>query len=218
MRKFIFGTIFTSLALTMASPVLAKKQPQLTPMELQALQSHEYETTKETLFASVVSVFQDLGYQLENADMPSGFITASSATKNKTSFWDAMSYQRASGNTRATAFVESMPNGLARVRLNFLNSKTSSGFYGQGSKNDKPILDPLTYKVAWDKIDEAIFVRNAMTAPARPAATAVPITPQTVSVPAPAVSAPPAATAASEASSLPLLKPALVTTVPALRK
>lgn len=111
--------------------------------------------------------------------MPSGFITAGSATKNKTSIWEAMSYQRSSGNTRATAFVEAMPNGLARVRLNFLNSKTSSGFYGQGSKNDRPILDPVTYKIAWDKIDEAIFVRNATNAPARPStpanATAAPV-------------------------------------------
>lgn len=172
-----------------STPAMAKKQPQMTSMELQALQSHEFETTKEVLFASVVSVFQDLGYQLENADMPSGFITASSANKNKTNFWEAMSYQRASGNTRATAFVESMPNGNARVRLNFLNSKTSSSMYGQGSKSDKPILDPQTYKIAWDKIDEAIFVRKATNAPARPgtpakatsspAAISVPVTPGT---------------------------------------
>ena len=208
MRKNIFAAFATSVALLISTPALAKKQPQLTPMQLQALQSHEYETTKESLFASVVSVFQDLGYQLDNADMPSGFITASSATKNKTSFWDAMSYQRASGNTRATAFVESMPNGLARVRLNFLNSKTSSGFYGQGSKNDKPILDSQTYKVAWDKIDEAIFVRNAMTAPAKPVAVAISV--PTQSVAAPSLVTPSTATIPPS--------PATTVQVPALRK
>ncbi|UVO52115.1 hypothetical protein M0208_16945 [Sphingomonas sp. SUN019] len=181
---FVAGLLFVA-----PSQSEAKKKPQLTPMELQALQSHEYETSKEVLFASVVSVFQDLGYQLENADMPSGFITASSATQNKTNFLEAFAGQRSSGNTRATAFVEAMPNKMARVRLNFLNSKSSSSAYGQQSKNDKPILDPLTYKVAWDKIDEAIFVRNATnasaqpgtpaTATASPAAISVPVTPGT---------------------------------------
>jgi hypothetical protein len=157
-----------AFALTSTSVVEAKKKPVLTPMELQALQSREYETTKEVLFASIVSVFQDLGYQLENADMPSGFITASSATTNRTSFMDVLAKQSSSGNTRATAFVEAMPNGMARVRLNFLNSKSSSGMWGQQNKQDKPILDPQTYRIAWDKIDEAIFVRNATNAPAKP--------------------------------------------------
>jgi hypothetical protein len=160
MKKIIISAL-ASVAIVSATPGLAKKKPELTPMELQALQSHEYETTKEILFASVVSVFQDLGYQLENADMGSGFVTASSATKNKTGFLDILAKQSSSGNTRATAFVEAMPNGMARVRLNFLDSKVSSSMWGQSSKNDKPILDAQTYKVAWDKIDEAIFVRNA---------------------------------------------------------
>jgi hypothetical protein len=61
-----------------------------------------------------VSVFQDLAYQLENADLRSGFITASSPTKNKTSFLEALTDQRGSGNSKVTAFVEQMPNGMAR--------------------------------------------------------------------------------------------------------
>lgn len=186
MRK---GMLIAAGLLAAGAPALAEKKPQLTPMEIQALQSHEYETSKEILFASVVSVFQDLGYQLENADMPSGFITASSATQNKTNLLEAFTGQRSSGNTRATAFVEAMPNGMARVRLNFLNSKSSSSQYGQNSKKDKAILDPATYRAAWDKIDEAIFVRAATNAPAkpgtpatataRPAAISVPVTPGT---------------------------------------
>lgn len=193
--KTILSGAFVGLALVASGPALAKKKPEMTPMERQALQSHEYETTKEVLFASVVSVFQDLGYQLENADMPSGFITASSATKNKTNLLEAFAGQRSNGNTRATAFVESMPNGMARVRLNFLNSKSSSSVYGQQSKEDKPIMDPLTYKGAWDKIDEAIFMRNATNAPAKPstpvsataapAAISVPVTPGTTVTVAP---------------------------------
>lgn len=166
--KKIIVAMLLMFALGTSTPCLAKKKPQMTPMQIQALQSHEYETTKEILFASVVSVFQDLGYQLENADMPSGFITASSATRNKTNFLEAFAGGASSGNTRATAFVEAMPSGMARVRLNFLNSISRSSAYGRQSKDDQPVLDPQVYKTAWDKIDEAIFVRNASNAPAKP--------------------------------------------------
>jgi len=184
MTRRLNAAWLVGVSLAISAPAIAKKKPELTPMELQALQSHEYETSKEVLFASVVSVFQDLGYQLENADMPSGFITAASATRNKTSFMDVLAKQTSSGNTRATAFVESMPSGMARVRLNFLNSKSSSSMWGHQDKEDKPILDPQTYKIAWDKIDEAIFVRNATAAPARPGTPATATaTPAAISVP-----------------------------------
>lgn len=170
--------------LATGGPADAKKKPELSSMELQALQSRDYETSKEILFASVVSVFQDLGYQLENADMPSGFITASSAVRNKTGLLDVLAKQTSSGNTRLTAFVESMPSGMARVRLTFLNSKTSSSLWGHQDRQDKAVVDPQTYKVAWDKIDEAIFVRNASGAPARLGTPASPVArPATISVP-----------------------------------
>jgi hypothetical protein len=161
--------VLASLALASPQMALAKKKPQLTPMEIQALQSREYETTKETLFSSVMTVFADLGYQIENADMQTGFITANSATENKTSFIAALARMQVSGNTRATAYVEKMANGMAKVRLNFLSTTQASSGYGQQSRNDKPILDPMVYRTAWDKIDEALFVRQAIDAPARPA-------------------------------------------------
>ncbi len=172
MKKLAF--IAAGFAVAMAPAANAKKKPELTPMEIQALQSHEYETSKEVLFASIVSVLQDLGYQLGNADLASGFITAASPMKNKTSFLDALASQQGSGNTKVTAFVEQMPGGTARVRLNFVNSKNISGAWGRSSAEDKPIFDPVTYKAAWDKIDEAVFTRTATAAVSAPATAPAP--------------------------------------------
>lgn len=146
-----------------ADTVFAAKKRALTPLELQAIQSREFETNKDALFASVMSVFQDLGYTIDSADIQTGFITAQSPTINKTNFGEALTGLSASGNTKATAFVEFMPSGRSRVRLNFVNSKNLSGSYGQASRVDRPILDPQPYLVAWDKIDEALFVRGALT-------------------------------------------------------
>jgi hypothetical protein len=171
MTRAFIAALFVTVSLS--SAVEAKKRPMLTPMELQALQSKEFETTKESLFASVVSVFQDLGYQIENADLPTGFINATSAAGNKTNVWEAMSGMRSSGNTRATAFVEKMPNGLARVRLNFLSTKMTTFGYGQQTRDDRPILDLIVYRTAWDKIDEALFVRQASEASPSPSSSPI---------------------------------------------
>ena len=185
---------FASFALT-SSPADAKKKPDLTPMELQALQSREYQTTKDQVFSSIVSVFQDLGYQISAADMGSGFITAGSANKNKTGFFEAMAGMSSSGSTRATAFVESMPSGYTRARLNFMNTKNSSSAYGRNSANDKPILDPKTYQVAFERVEQALFERRALTKTATPAqpTVEVPVSPNlSISAPPPVKATPPA--------------------------
>jgi hypothetical protein len=165
-----------ALALLSTTAAEAAKAPALTPMQLQAMQQKEFDADKASVFSSVVDVFQDLGYTINSADLTTGFITAESATVNKTSLWDALGYASSAGNTRATAFIEAMPSGMTRVRLNFVSTKTSSMQYGQNRRQDTPIQEPAVYQRAFEKVDEALFVRKATNAPA-PAA-AVPETPQ----------------------------------------
>lgn len=162
MKGYAFAAALAASTL-MSQPAAAKKAPELTPMELQALQSREYKTTKDQVFSSVVTVFQDLGYQVGSADIASGLVTATSAMKNRTNFFEALGGARSSGGSRATAFVETMPSGLTRVRLNFLNTKNTSSLYGSSSSNDKPVLDPKTYQIAFEHIEEALFERGALT-------------------------------------------------------
>ncbi len=187
---------FVGLALV-ASPAAARKPPALTPMQLQALQSREYQTGKDQVFPAVVSVFQDLGYQIGAADITSGFITAGSANKNKTGFFEAMAGMRSSGASRVTAFIETMPSGLTRVRLNFMNTKNSSSMYGASSANDKALLDPKTYQVAFEHVEEALFERGALTKTA-----AAPVRPP-VQAPAPV----PSTTALTPATTTPATQP-----------
>lgn len=183
MRK-ISSFLIIAAAVTIATPANAKKKPELTPMELQALQSREFKAPKDQVFASFVAVFQDMGYQISQADMGSGFISAGSATTNKTSFWDALGGVQSSGASKATAFVEQMPSGYTRARLNFMNTKQSSSAWGRNSAADRPILDPKTYQVAFERIEQALFERGALTKTA-----------PSTSAPTPAVPATPAATA-----------------------
>lgn len=181
-------TILAALSLFgLAEPALAKKVD-LTPMQLQAMQQKEFDSPKPAVFSSVMDVFQDLGYSVGSADISTGFITAESATTNKTGFWEAMAGGISSGNTRATAFVETMPNGRTRVRLNFVSTKSMSMGYGQNTRQDKPIQDPVVYQRAFEKVDEALFVRKAVEAPtpALPSPTGMLSTSAPVSAPPPA--------------------------------
>lgn len=174
------GFTAVALAVVLAAPGMAyaQKKGELTPMQLQAIQQKEFDAPKPAVFSSVMDVFQDLGYTVGSADMNTGFITAESATTNKTSFWEALAEVNSSGNTRATAFVEQMPSGLTRVRLNFVSTKQMSGSWGRQMRQDKPIQEPAVYQRAFEKVDEALFVRKAVNAPA-PSTSAAPTAPAT---------------------------------------
>ena len=62
--------------------------------------------------------------------------------------------------TKATAFVEQMRKGIARIRLNFVITSSMSGPYGQINTNDSAVVDPQTYNVAFDKISDTVFIRQ----------------------------------------------------------
>ncbi|MGS1015126.1 hypothetical protein ACVCL0_03835 [Rhodanobacter sp. UC4450_H17] len=157
MKKFI---IVGCLAIAAMTGCATSPKPTPTSLQIQSFQTKEFETTKTIVFGSVLSVFQDLGYIVQSADKDTGFITAASPTSNKTGFWQAMVGVASSGQTKATAFVEEIRPGYVRVRLNFVNTRNNSSAYGQTQAEDTPILDPKPYQVAFEKIDDAVFVRK----------------------------------------------------------
>ena len=142
--------------------------PVLTPLEIQSLQTREYEHDKAIVFASTMSVFQDLGYIVNSADLDTGLITTESpATSDRATFparltimpelmvWsDVTSVMQ----TKATAFIEQIGN-RSRVRLNFVITRQDSSVHGQTSRRDTPILDTTVYQSAFERIENAIFVR-----------------------------------------------------------
>ena len=150
---------FCAAILGLSSCATAPAQD-MTSLEIQAFQTQEFEASKKVVFGSVVSVFQDLGYIIESADIDTGFVTAASASTNKTGFWDAMGGITSSGKTRGTAFVEEIRPGFVTVRLNFVDTKNRSTAYGSESSQDTPIVEPEPYKIAFDKIGDAVFIRK----------------------------------------------------------
>ncbi len=175
MKKFLLFTVMTAVLSGCELPAPPAKP---TPLEIQALQSRQYEQPKEIVFASVVSVFQDLGYTIKSADKDTGFITAESAsntsipTPNPYAAFEAFDISFGSfsstlrdldsthvTSTAATAFIEQLNETISLLRLNFVKQTRVSGVQGQTSRQDKPLLDATTYQNAFERIENAIFIR-----------------------------------------------------------
>jgi hypothetical protein len=62
--------------------------------------------------------------------------------------------------TVVTVAVEAVGSKKSRVRLNFVDKTRGGGVFGSG-ENDTPILDPVIYQNAFDKISETVFINTA---------------------------------------------------------
>lgn len=166
--------MLTAVGLTLAGCVVQQQKPPMTPLEIQSIQTREFESPKKIVFASVVSVFQDLGYTIKNADLNTGFINAESAAQNTSIdpgaeiFIDVLGgvlggepvrTSQTVEQTVATAFIEEIKD-MARVRLNFVTTRQSSSAQGQNTRRDTPILDVHIYTNAFERIENAIFIRS----------------------------------------------------------
>ena len=122
--------------------------PPMTSLQIQAIQSRQFETSKVIAFTSTMSVLQDLGYKISQASIDTGFITAESPTSVK---WDSVV---------ATAFIQSMPNGDTKIRLNFVTHRQVAHRSGGILYKDTAIYEPKTYQDAFNKIQEQIFINT----------------------------------------------------------
>ena len=154
--KFIKSLCVTLTLLVSGCAV--QKAPELTPLQIQALQTRDYTSHKNVVFPSVISVFQDLGYTIKNADKETGIIMAESAAKSDST--SRLFGVSSVSQTSATAFVEEIGK-ITKVRLNFVTVNNKSYGYGQTDREDTPILDAATYQNAFERIENAIFVRKA---------------------------------------------------------
>jgi hypothetical protein len=152
MRSLLFCCLTAALWAGCSSP-----PPPKTSLELQAMQAREVEGSKAIAFAAVISVFQDLGYVISSADVTTGFLTAKSPTRGHKVFLGPNKMD----DTKATAFVEDMPNGKARVRLSFVYCQRVSSKKGRLGENETPVEDPLVYQKVFERVDEGVFLRKA---------------------------------------------------------
>ena len=157
--------LITAFLIALALGGCVATAPKKTSLEIQAFQSKNFEIDKKIAFNSTMSVLQDLGYIVGSASLDTGFITGESPVQQDSSggavFAAIFGGVRTEQRTAVTATVEGISDKLTRVRLNFVVRQKRSGAYGQTASDDKPVNDPKIYENAFNKIDEAIFIRKS---------------------------------------------------------
>ncbi len=160
-RKLAIGVMFAvGLTACQTTPTRAPK----TGVQLQSYQAKEFETSKRIAFSSTMSVFQDMGFIIDDGEFDTGLITASGPTlanKRTPGVFDVLfgtEHIATTTRRRATAFVETMPSGLVRIRLNFVDVSTIGT---NSARTSVPIEEPMLYRDTFSAIDQAIFVRKA---------------------------------------------------------
>jgi len=165
MKATIKAALF-GVALTVSAPALGKdKEPELSPLQLQAMQTKDFEAKKEAVFASVMTVMQDAGYRIENADLATGLITGIGSSKGKMTYSLWTGFGKSKKTPIVSSYIEQI-GPTTRVRLNFVMAKIKSSLYGSQPQDEEPIIEAEVYQDAFNKIDQALFIRASMNQPA----------------------------------------------------
>ena len=143
------GSIFLAIVCVVAG---CATTVQMTPMEIQEMQTRDFEGEKKIVFNSVISVFQDLGYVINQAEVDTGIITAEGTTQ--TDYGLILFGVNKNEQAVASAFVEEFGQET-RVRLNFV-IRTRTGL---AVRDDRAVLDHEVYQNAFERIEQAVFVR-----------------------------------------------------------
>ncbi len=158
------GACFILLAAVVAAPGAVSAKPKVTGLALQQIQSRDFEAPKTVTFSAVMTVLQDEGYRINAADKDTGLITAIASTKAKMTWAPFVGFGRKKKTPIVSAYIEERGAGASRLRLNFVMGRYKGSQYGSVA-DEKPITDAPVYQDAFEKIQKAIFVRQAMDAP-----------------------------------------------------
>jgi len=151
----VFFLFLLSLNFSLNACMPENYVPTKTSLELQAMQTREFETSKALGFAATLSVFQSLGYSIDSGDLETGLINGKSPTRGGMIFGARTQEYR-----KVTGFVEEMGKNKTRIRVSFVDIVLASSAYGQEQRVDTPIEDPKIYQEMFEKLDKAIFVRK----------------------------------------------------------
>ncbi len=151
-------------AALLSSGAFAEKKPKMSGLELQQMQSRDFEAPQKVAFAAVMSVLQDDGYSIGSADRETGLITGTASTKSKMTWLPFVGFGRSKKTPVVSAYIEERGAANSRIRLNFVMGKVSSSGGSVGLSDEEPILDPAVYQSAFEKIDKAVFLRLSIDA------------------------------------------------------
>jgi len=130
---------------------------ELNALQIQAMQTQSYNTTKRDAFNGVMTVLQNEGYVVQAANYDTGFITARSAEKAVQDTKDKYVSYNEFVNAFITPVKNSKQNTETKVRLNFVVHFSMSDKNGKKTE-DQQIFNSDVYQKAFNDIRQQLFV------------------------------------------------------------
>lgn len=162
MKARVYFFVSTLAVVSLAGSAAAKEQKP-SGLALQQIQAKDFEVPKDVTFPSVMSVLQDEGYRINDADLETGLITATASSKTKVSYNLFVGFGTKKKTPMVSAYIENRGKSNSRVRLSFVMAKLKNGILA----DEEPILDTQVYQDAFEKINQAVFLRVSLDAPAQ---------------------------------------------------
>lgn len=129
----------------------------ISSVELQALQTREFEATEEQAFSAVIGTFQDYGYTVNSADRATGLIIAKTTSDAEIMVMTGVT--RVEYN-KATAFIEKVAQGRVKIRVSIVKYVSAKNAYGGGGEKEVVRTKPEMYKEIFSKIEQSLFLKK----------------------------------------------------------
>jgi hypothetical protein len=159
--SYVFLATVTLAIAAVPQASFAKKKLDMSALQIQEMQTKDLEADKSTSFSAVMTVLQDSGYRIGSADKETGLITGIASTNSKTTWMPFVGFGKSKKTPVVSAFIEDISPTTTKVRLSFVMTKATANGLGSG-QDEEPILDPVIYQDAFEKIEQAVFVKQSM--------------------------------------------------------
>lgn len=159
--KALFCACTLVISLTGCAPtvesIFGQIDPQVSPVQLQALQTREYEASEGEVFSSVIGAFQSYGFVIQAADRASGLVIAK--TTSDATIQSFAGIIRTEWN-KATAFVEKIAKNRVSVRVSIVKHVSATSDLGAQGEKEAMITNAQVYQDIFSKIEHSLFLKK----------------------------------------------------------
>jgi hypothetical protein len=148
--------IYYSLALTFLLSC-SSVVPELSASQIKMMTTKQYETGKEMVFKSSISLLQSEGYLIENANTETGLINAYKRIEVS---------RKLSRKSKATFYVEEFNAALTEVKITFYEGTIAiknDGYSKRAEEKESMLKTPDIYNSWFNNLRAEIERRKALT-------------------------------------------------------
>lgn len=147
----------------------ATKMVTKSPQEVKMMTTKQFETNKDLVFKSVISLLQSESYLIEDANVSTGLIRANKRLENKNAkmqrfLWGA---SKDANTSKVSFYIEEFNPELSEVKITLYegSESTSIGYWGGRNKdtNESMVYDAEIYNQWFNNLRAEIERRKALT-------------------------------------------------------